>query len=179
MSADFPLDDRCLSPQWDSHRSNASYVLCESRVTPIEVETRHVVDGSASVTSCEELLGDRVMLKLGMPRFQGKLIDARVRHRSRYDRFLVSGEEETSFFCSLEFVRIWDESDVHPTLLAAFRTTSDDAEPDQEVDVASVRRIADALSFRHRSGCRLCQPIAVDVKNFVDGGQRLSVFRNW
>jgi hypothetical protein len=68
----------------------------------------------------EEVRGERVMLQLSLPAYAGKLIEARVRHRSRFDRALVSGELETMFYCGLEFLRVLEESSVHPSLVAAF-----------------------------------------------------------
>lgn len=101
-------------------RPNTGFVLCESSVRPIEVWTRSVSGRRADIMSHVELLGERVMLRLNLPDYAGKLIEAQVRHRSRFDRALVNGDLETMFYCGLDYIRVWEETRVHPSLLAAF-----------------------------------------------------------
>jgi hypothetical protein len=120
MSADHPYENWRVTPSQDSRRIKASYLLCRTHVIPVEVWPHKVSQDSATVTSREEIQDDRVVVQLAVPECAGKLIDARVLHRSRYDQLSVTGDLEKCYFCSLQYLRIWNEAVVHMSLSTAF-----------------------------------------------------------
>lgn len=121
MFADHLHQSWRVIPSQDSRRTKASYLLCRTHVIPVEVWPHKVSQDSATVTSREEIQDDRVVVQLAVPECAGKLIDARVLHRSRYDQLSATGDLEKCYFCSLQYLRIWNESDVHMSLSAAFQ----------------------------------------------------------
>lgn len=119
-----PSDDRRSHDRKEVNLPGAAFVLCESEVTAIEVWTRNISAGGVSLLSRQELRGDRMLLQLPQPEFRGKLIECVVKHRSRYDRELMSGEVESRFVCGLKFERVLSVEDVHASLRDAFEVST-------------------------------------------------------
>lgn len=125
MTSEQSPDERRQHPRRDLRVPGVAYVLCESSLSPIEVWTRNVSRGGVSLISQTELKGERMMLQLSLPQFADKLVACRVRHRSRYDRLLINGHEDSTFVCGVQFEKVLAESEVHESLLAAFRMRED------------------------------------------------------
>jgi hypothetical protein len=150
MTADSPHDNRRRHPRVELTLPGTAFVLCDSNVLPVEVWTRNISAGGISLISHTELLGDRMILQLAGPQFAGKLIECHVRHRSRYDRLLIDGRDETMYVCGLEFGRVFEEGDVHETLRKAFAlgvSLEDDEECCQEEDEESLMGLLSAIGI--------------------------------
>ena len=112
--------ERRRSPRCPYLSRGTAYVLCNSKISAIQVETRNISDGGVLIVSEEYLEGERMMLKLDVPGFEESLVECDVAHRSAFERVSFNDEEDDLYACGLAFRRVIPENDLHRTLLSAF-----------------------------------------------------------
>lgn len=127
MQPEKPPSDRRLHPRHEVHVSGTAFVLCQSHIMAVTVSTRNISEGGVLIVSEEELQGERMLVQLSLPQFEGVLVECDVKHRSRFEQLLLSGENRTLHAYGLEFGSMLQMENVHETLLAAFPAASESA----------------------------------------------------
>jgi len=119
-----PLERR-RHPRREVQSPGTAFLLCRSSVMAVPVRTKNISEGGVLIVAEEELRGDRMLLQLSLPKFDGMLVECDVRHQSCFEQELITGKSRRLYAYGLEFGRVLQMSDVHETLLAAFPKSID------------------------------------------------------
>jgi hypothetical protein len=137
-----------MLPFTDTKLIRSAFVLAPNHTTAIRVEVRTLSVGHALVVATQPLEGERMLLKLDTERDGEFLLECDVPHRSEYSRVGWGDGEDTYSACRLRFRRALPISQVHESLLAAFRFAehTDTAEFDAEVQREEEETLVPVLS---------------------------------